>query len=163
MVELLQENWIIAVVALVVLALILIWAALANRKTKVEFASKDEVGSAKRNQALIDSAPAATAKPADPPASSPEPEPAPVATPAPVSADDLSRIKGLGPKLNMQLSEMGITSFAQIAAWDDAEIDRIDAQLGRFQGRIRRDNWVEQAKLLTSGDGAAYAEKFGNQ
>ncbi|TIX50616.1 hypothetical protein E5222_10180 [Alteraurantiacibacter aquimixticola] len=61
----------------------------------------------------------------------------------------------------MQLAEMGVTSFAQIAAWDDAEIDRVDAQLGRFQGRIRRDNWVEQARLLAAGDRAAYESQFG--
>lgn len=76
-------------------------------------------------------------------------------------ADDLTRIKGLGPKLKAQLQELGVTSIAQIAAWDDAEIDRIDAQLGRFQGRIRRDDWPAQARLLTSGDTAAYEAKFG--
>jgi predicted flap endonuclease-1-like 5' DNA nuclease len=56
---------------------------------------------------------------------------------------------------------MGVTTFAQIAAWDDAEIDRVDAQMGRFQGRIRRDDWVTQARLLTGGDKAAYEAKFG--
>lgn len=85
--------------------------------------------------------------------------PAPAATPA--TGDDLTRIKGVGPKLAALLHEQGITNFAQIAAWSDADIDRIDAQLGRFQGRIRRDNWVEQARLLEAGDLAAYAAKFG--
>ena len=56
---------------------------------------------------------------------------------------------------------MGITSFAEIAAWDEADIDRVDAQLGRFQGRIRRVNWTAQAKLLAAGDMAAYEYKFG--
>ena len=45
--------------------------------------------------------------------------------------------------------------------WDDAEIDRIDANLGRFQGRIRRDNWVDQAKYLSVGDEAGFVERFG--
>ena len=54
-----------------------------------------------------------------------------------------------------------MTSFAQIAAWSEADIDRIDDQLGRFKGRIRRDNWIEQARLLTSGDTAAYEAQFG--
>ena len=54
-----------------------------------------------------------------------------------------------------------MTSFAQMAAWDDAEIDRIDAQLGRFQGRIRRDNWPEQARFLAAGDMAGYQARFG--
>ena len=54
-----------------------------------------------------------------------------------------------------------MTSFAQIAAWDDAEIDRVDAQLGRFQGRIRRDDWPAQARFLAAGDLAGYEGKFG--
>lgn len=87
-------------------------------------------------------------------------EPAPA--PAPASdGDDLTRIKGVGPKLVTMLRDEGVTSFAQIAGWNDADIDRIDARLGRFQGRIRRDNWVEQASLLQSGDTAAYEAKFG--
>lgn len=91
-----------------------------------------------------------------------EPTPAPAPAPAPASSDDLRRIKGLGPKLVTLLGEQGVTNFAQIAAWDDADIDRIDAQLGRFQGRIRRDNWVEQAKLLAADDIAGYEAQFGN-
>ncbi|HCC26103.1 MAG TPA: hypothetical protein DEP97_02785, partial [Erythrobacter sp.] len=56
---------------------------------------------------------------------------------------------------------MGVTTFAQIAAWDDAEIDRVDAQMGRFQGRIRRDDWVGQAAMLAAGDEAGFADRFG--
>jgi len=66
------------------------------------------------------------------------------------------------PPMSDQLRGLGVTSFAQIAAWDDAEIDRIDAQLGRFQGRIRRDGWVEQARLLAAGDSTGFAARFGN-
>ena len=86
----------------------------------------------------------------------------PAPAPAPGgSGDDLTTIKGLGPKLATMLNEQGITSFAQIAEWDDAEVTRIDAMLGRFKGRITRDNWVEQAKLLAAGDNSGFAEKFG--
>lgn len=88
-----------------------------------------------------------------------------VADAAPViaasSGDDLGRIKGVGPKLKALLASLGVTSYAQIAAWDDADIARIDAQLGSFAGRATRDNWVEQARLLASGDAAAYEAKFG--
>lgn len=77
------------------------------------------------------------------------------------SADELAKIKGVGPKLRTQLAEMGVTSIAQIAAWSEEDIDRIDGQLGRFSGRIRRDNWVEQARLLEAGDRAAYEARFG--
>ena len=78
------------------------------------------------------------------------------------TGDDLARIKGIGPKLVALLGELGVTRFAQIAAWSETDIDRIDARLGRFEGRIRRDNWVEQAKLLAAGDEAGFASRFGN-
>ena len=81
---------------------------------------------------------------------------------APVDAgDDLSRIKGLGPKLKVILEGLGVTSFAQIAAWQAEDIARINAQLGAFAGRPERDNWGEQARLLMAGDTAAYEAKFG--
>lgn len=87
---------------------------------------------------------------------------APVVAPASDGRhDELTRLKGVGPKLAAQLQELGVTRFDQIAAWDDATIDRIDAQLGRFQGRIRRDDWVTQARLLSNGDEAGYEAKFG--
>lgn len=151
--ELLQEYWILLVVALVIGLLVAWWIFVASRKTTVERENKgEEDAPAKRNQALIDAPPAAT-----PPAAAP----APSVTPAASGGDDLTRIKGVGPKLVTLLAEHGVTTFAQVAAWDDAEIDRIDAELGRFQGRIRRDSWVDQAKMLAAGDLAAYESKFG--
>ena len=91
------------------------------------------------------------------PAPAPEPEPAP----APGAGDDLTRIKGLGPKIAALLGEFGITTFAQIAAWTPEEIELIDAKMGRFSGRITRDQWVEQARLLAAGDESTFAEQFG--
>jgi predicted flap endonuclease-1-like 5' DNA nuclease len=64
--------------------------------------------------------------------------------------------------LQTLLHALGVTSYAQIAAWNEEDIDRIDAQLGTFEGRIRRDSWIEQAKLLAAGDMAGFAGKFGN-
>lgn len=75
--------------------------------------------------------------------------------------DDLTRIKGVGPKLRDLLNSLGVTSFEQIAGWSAEDITRIDAQLGRFEGRITRDSWVEQARLLSAGDTAAYEGQFG--
>ena len=87
---------------------------------------------------------------------------APVVAPAvPAQKDELTRLKGIGPKLAAQLHELGVTRFDQIAVWDDEAIERIDRQLGRFQGRIRRDDWVTQARLLSEGDEAGYQARFG--
>lgn len=83
-------------------------------------------------------------------------QPRPAADPG-----ELARIKGLGPKLQALLPTLGVTSLAQIATWTEADIDRIDAQLGTFAGRIRRDNWVEQARFLAAGDAAGFEDRFG--
>ena len=63
----------------------------------------------------------------------------------PPGPDDLTRIKGIGEKLGGLLNGMGVTTYAQIAAWSDADIDRVQGQL-RFPGRVRRDKWVEKAR-----------------
>jgi len=77
------------------------------------------------------------------------------------TGDELTTLKGLGPKAASRLHEIGVTTFAQMAAWDEGDIDAIDAQLGAFKGRIRRDRWVDQAKLLAKGDVAGFEEAFG--
>lgn len=76
-------------------------------------------------------------------------------------ADDLTRIKGLGPKIATLLRSLGISRFDQIAAWSEADVARIDSQLGTFQGRIARDNWIEQARYLSSGDVSGFESRFG--
>lgn len=88
------------------------------------------------------------------------PAPTPAAPEAPV-ADDLSRIKGLGPKLQALLPTLGITSYAQIAALTEADLATLDARLGPFAGRPAKDNWVEQAKYLATGDVAGFEALFG--
>lgn len=94
------------------------------------------------------------------PAAIPIEEPAPAPTPA-GPPDELTRMKGVGPKVAALLTSLGVTRFDQIAAWSDDDVARIDAQLGAFKGRIVRDQWIEQARLLASGDTAAYEAKFG--
>lgn len=105
-------------------------------------------------------APAEMPAPEPAPTPAPEPEPAPPAA-EPAGADDLSRIKGLGPKLQALLPQLGITTFAQIAALTDADLTDLDTKLGPFAGRPAKDSWVEQAKLLAAGDVAGFEERFG--
>ncbi|MEM9811079.1 MAG: NADH-quinone oxidoreductase subunit NuoE [Pseudomonadota bacterium] len=68
------------------------------------------------------------------------------------TADDLKVIKGVGPKLEGLLHSLGIYHFAQIAAWSEAELVWVDSHLEGFKGRASRDNWIEQARTLSSRD-----------
>lgn len=63
------------------------------------------------------------------------------------AADDLTKIKGIGPKLSSALNEIGIFHFDQIASLTTADIAHINERL-RFNGRIEREEWIEQAKAL---------------
>lgn len=110
--------------------------------------------------------PAATAAPAAaPPQSAAPPQPADLPSPflpAPEgTADDLMRIKGIGPKLSARLAELGVFHYAQIAGWTPEQLAAVDAQLGNFQGRPERDQWQSQARLLASGDVKAYERAHG--
>ncbi len=116
------------------------------------FGGIGEVFAAAATSEVADSDPEAAAPAAASPAASPAPA---------TGMDDLRRIKGVGPKLAALLQSLGVTSYAQIAAWTEADIDRVDAQLGTFAGRIRRDSWVEQAQFLAAGDAAGFEGKFG--
>ncbi len=207
MIELVEANWLLFVIVLVVGLLVAWWIFIAMRRTGVETDRTDVLddgkGPAARNQALMDAPPAAGPTPAAamPPSAGPPPagpsapatvdeqpaaadtvmvtptEVSPIAptddpvlantvrpvakTPAPDGSDDITLIKGIGPKLSALLAEHGVTRFDQIAAWNDADIDAIDVKLGKFQGRIRRDAWVTQAQMLQAGDTAAYEGRFG--
>ncbi|MBP2446363.1 5' DNA nuclease [Rhizobium leguminosarum] len=78
-----------------------------------------------------------------------QPKPAVKAKPAQRAkkVDDLKLIAGIGPKLEQVLNDRGIRSFAEIAAWSAEDIARLDAELG-VNGRIDRDDWAGQAKVL---------------
>ena len=73
--------------------------------------------------------------------------------------DDLKQIKGVGPKLEQLCHELGFYHFDQVAAWTAQEVAWVDANLKGFKGRVSRDNWVEQAKVLAAGGTTAFANK----
>jgi len=64
--------------------------------------------------------------------------------------DDLSQISGVGPVIVGKLNDAGITTFAQIAGWSDAEVEEIEEKLS-FKGRVGREDWIAQAKVLAKG------------
>ncbi|MCB1875343.1 MAG: hypothetical protein KDH88_05150 [Chromatiales bacterium] len=81
---------------------------------------------------------------------------APKETPAETSgdainadSDDLKIINGIGPVLERKLNGLGITRFAQIAAWSPEDVEKISANLD-FKGRIEREEWVRQAQGLSN-------------
>lgn len=74
-------------------------------------------------------------------------------------ADDLKQIKGIGPRLEQLCQSLGFYHFDQIAAWSADEVAWVDANLTGFKGRVSRDNWVDQAKVLASGGTTPFAER----
>jgi predicted flap endonuclease-1-like 5' DNA nuclease len=102
--------------------------------------------------------PVPKAKAAPKPKAAAKPKPAA----KPVIPDNLELLKGVGPKLNTLLKSLGVTSFEQVANWTPAEVREIDSKLGTFAGRIGRDNWIDQAKLLVAGDVAGFEKKYGS-
>jgi len=74
-------------------------------------------------------------------------------------ADDLKRIKGIGPKLEKLCNTMGFFHFDQIAAWTPEEMTWVNANLEGFKGRATRDKWIEQAKLLASGAETEFSKR----
>ena len=75
--------------------------------------------------------------------------------------DDLCLIKGVGPKFAEALRGAGFVRFEQIAHLTPTEIERLDARLGTFAGRINRDRIVEQADYLARNDRDGFEQKFG--
>jgi large subunit ribosomal protein L21 len=71
-------------------------------------------------------------------------------TAAPAGADDLKKLSGVGPALEKKLLAGGVTTFAQIAAWTDADVADMDEKLS-FKGRIEREGWIAQAAELAKG------------
>jgi predicted flap endonuclease-1-like 5' DNA nuclease len=65
-------------------------------------------------------------------------------------ADDLKEIEGIGPALETLVNSLGFYHFDQIANWTDADVALVDAEMKTFKGRITRDKWVSQAKIIVT-------------
>jgi len=125
--------------------------------------------------APVAAAPAPAVKPAA--ASEPAPVVAPVVVRAPVAeaapaagpqrlsgpkggkADNLKELEGVGPALEKLLNDRGFFHFDQIAAWSDADVAAVDAEMKTFKGRITRDRWVAQAKIIVTEGLEAFRER----
>lgn len=72
--------------------------------------------------------------------------------------DDLKRIKGIGPVNEKALNELGIFKFAQIATWTAANVDWVEDFMS-FPGRIEREDWITQARVLADGEETAFSKR----
>ncbi len=73
--------------------------------------------------------------------------------------DDLKMIKGVGPKLEKLLHKLGFFHFDQVAGWSQDEVSWVDQNLEGFKGRVSRDGWVDQAKILAKGGTTDFSKK----
>lgn len=101
-----------------------------------------------------------------------KPEPAPAAAPARMERprgleaarggkpDQLQRINGIGPKNEKILHTLGFFHFDQIASWTPQQISWVDDHL-KFNGRIGREEWIEQSRLLAGGAEEEFNQRFG--
>ncbi|TPL70887.1 ATP-binding cassette domain-containing protein [Mesorhizobium sp. B2-3-15] len=81
-----------------------------------------------------------------------------LAAPRGGKADNLTRIKGIGTVNEKKLNEHGIFHFDQIGAWKKADVEAVEAYLA-FDGRIAREEWVKQAKLLGQGKDTEFSRR----
>ena len=78
---------------------------------------------------------------------------------APVAeVDDLKRIRGIGVLIEKKLNSLGVTHYEQVANWTGADIERISNILD-FKGRIERENWIEQARILATGGQTEFSRR----
>ena len=74
-------------------------------------------------------------------------------------ADDLKRIKGVGPRMEQMCNMLGFWHYDQIANWSDEEVAWVDENLQGFKGRVTRDDWVAQAKVLAAGGETEFSKE----
>ena len=168
--EWVEQNWVLLVIGVVVALVALWWLIGTSSERSPEATTRDGV---EQEISPVITGPAAMPLDVPPPIAAvpPTAEPEVIAEPERLAepvhavpagpADELTRMKGVGPKVAAMLNGLGVTRYDQIAAWSEADVARMDAQLGAFKGRITRDQWIEQARFLAAGDTVGYEAKFG--
>ncbi|WP_341862403.1 hypothetical protein [Gymnodinialimonas sp. 57CJ19] len=131
--------------------------AAAVAQAEADAAARVEAQATAEANAASDAAETIAAAP--PPAEMEGTRPAALDGPRGGTADDLKRIKGVGPKMEQMCNALGFYHFDQIAAWTPDEVRWVDQNLKGFKGRVTRDAWVEQAALLASGQETEFSKK----
>lgn len=75
--------------------------------------------------------------------------------------DELTRLKGVGPKFEQALNSLGLYRYDQLSQLTYLDIERLDKQLGPFSGRLERDRIVQQADYLARDDTEGFEASFG--
>lgn len=102
--------------------------------------SKLSAKSTKKAEAPAEKAPSKAAAKTEAPKAAPKA--------APAGNDDLTQLTGVGPAFAKKLNDAGVTSFAQVAAWDAAEIERLDGEISGLKTKAEKGDWVAEAKKL---------------
>lgn len=136
-------------------------APKAAAKPKAKAAPKAEAAPKAAAKPKAEAAPKAEAKPK----AAPKPKAAKPAglvrltAPRKGKADDLKEIEGIGPAMEKLVNSMGFYHFDQIAGWSDADVALVDTEMKTFKGRITRDKWVAQAKIIVTEGLEAFRER----
>lgn len=101
----------------------------------------------------------AAAKPARAPKAAKVVGPLRLTAPRKGGADDLKEIEGIGPAMEKLVNSMGFYHFDQLASWSDADVALVDTEMKTFKGRIMRDKWVAQAKIIVAEGLDAFRER----
>ncbi|WP_421872201.1 ATP-binding cassette domain-containing protein [Nitratireductor rhodophyticola] len=159
-------------------------AAPAAKKTAAKAKPSSKASTAKTSTARSTATKASSAKPssaasaATKPKTSAKPKPAPAASEVKIAnagdypgsqphgtkkpraggANNLTRVKGIGPASEKKLNALGVWHFDQIAAWKKAEVQWVGSYLA-FPGRIEREEWVKQAKVLARGGETEFSKR----
>jgi predicted flap endonuclease-1-like 5' DNA nuclease len=128
----------------------------AAKKTAAKKPASDAAATAPKAPAKAKAAPKAKAPARTPVAA--DGKPAVLTQARDGGADDLKLLKGVGPKLEQTLNALGFYHFDQVAGWRKKEIEWVDDNL-KFKGRIERDGWVAQAKILAKGGETEFSKR----
>lgn len=117
----------------------------SKAKTKLKTTTAPVEEAAPQTEAPVKEAPAkeAPAKTAAPKAKAATPK-----AKAAAANDDLTKLAGVGPALATKLNDAGITSFAQIAGWSDADLDALSETISGLKAKAEKGDWIAAAKDL---------------
>lgn len=73
--------------------------------------------------------------------------------------DDLKRIRGIGVLFEKKLNALGYSTYAELAAWTPEIVRKVEDKL-EFSGRIERESWVDQARILARGESTEFSQRI---